>query len=53
MKTFEIRVAVRTLEIYQVEAENAEAAREAWCDGELVHASDEALNSEILSVKEM
>ena len=53
MKTFEIRVAVRTLEIYEVEAESEEAAREAWSDGELVHINNETLDSEIVSVKEM
>jgi hypothetical protein len=53
MKTYRVKVAVRILEIYEVEAENAEEASETWCDGELIDRSDEALDSEILSTKEI
>jgi hypothetical protein len=53
MKTFRVKVAFRILEIYEVEAENAEEASEIWCDGELIDRSDDALDSQILSIKEV
>jgi hypothetical protein len=52
MKTYHVKVAIRILEIYKVEAEDEESARDMWCDGDLIHTSDEALDSEVLSVKE-
>jgi hypothetical protein len=51
MPRFTVRVAVRILEIYEVEAENEHEAREFWADGSLKHHSDEALDTEVLSVK--
>jgi hypothetical protein len=53
MKTFQVKVAVRILEIYEVEAENADDAAADWNDGKLIHTSDEALENEILSTKEV
>ena len=53
MKTFRVKVAVRILEIYEVEAENADVAAVTWDEGKLLHTSDEALDSEILSTKEI
>lgn len=53
MKTYEVSVAVRILEIYRVEADDEEAAAELWCDGELIHTNDEALDSDLLAVKEV
>ena len=35
MKTFHVKVAARTLEVYEVEAENAADASENWSDGDL------------------
>ena len=52
MKTYHVRVAVRVLEIWEVEAENAEDAMATWDDGKLIHTSDEALDTETLSAKE-
>jgi hypothetical protein len=51
MKIYHVNVAVRILEIYEIEAEGAEAAAESWADGDLIHTNDEALESEVLSVK--
>ncbi len=53
MKTFHVKVAVRILEIYEVEAENAADAKEMWSDGAIIHTSDEAFDTEILSTKEL
>jgi hypothetical protein len=51
MKTYRVKVAVRILEIYEIEADDPEAA--ACCaDGDLIHTNDEALDSEVLSMKE-
>jgi hypothetical protein len=52
MKTYHVKVAVRILEIHEVEAEDAETAAVVWDDGELIHTDNEALDSEVLSVKE-
>jgi hypothetical protein len=52
MKKYEVTVAVRILEIYQVEANDRASAAEAWSDGELIHTDDEALEGEVLRVKE-
>jgi hypothetical protein len=51
MPKFDVKVAVRILEIYEVEAASEEEARENWADGDLVHTSDGALDSEVLSVR--
>lgn len=51
MPIFTVKVAVRILEIYEIGAENEEEARENWADGSLEHHSDEALDTEVLSVK--
>jgi hypothetical protein len=53
MKKYRVKVAVRILEVYEVDAENPETASEDWFGGNLIHTSDEALDSEILSVKEV
>jgi hypothetical protein len=52
MKTFHVKVAVRILEFYEVEADDPAEAEAIWSDGELIHTSDEALDTEILSVEE-
>ena len=52
MRTYYVRVAVRIREIYKVEAEDPEAAAERWAEGDLIHTDDEALDSEVLSIKE-
>ena len=52
MKKYHVKVAVRILEIYEVEAEDPAAAADYWPDGKLIHTSDEALDSEFLSVEE-
>jgi hypothetical protein len=51
MPIFTVKVAVRILEIYEIEAENEDEARENWADGSLEHHSDEALDTQVLSVK--
>lgn len=52
MAIFRVSVAVRVLEVYEVEAESAADAADNWCWGELIHHSDEALDTEVLRVKE-
>jgi len=52
MKKYHVKIAVQILEIYEVEAEDAETASECWADGDLIHTNDEALGSTVLSVKE-
>ena len=53
MKKYHVKVAVRILEIYEVEADDSETAAEDWGCGKLIDADDEALETEILSVKEV
>jgi len=53
MKTYHVKVAVQILEIYELEAEDAETASECWSDGDLIHTNDEALESIVLSVKDV
>ena len=53
MKKYHVQVAVQTLEIYEVEAEDAETAAQDWGCGRLIDADDEALDSTVLSVKEV
>jgi hypothetical protein len=53
MKTYRVKVAVRILEIYQVEAEDEIDARDSWDTGDLIHNDDEVLETEILSVEEL
>lgn len=53
MTTYHVKVAVQILEIYEVEAEDEETASESWSDGKLIHTNDEALDSTVLSVKEV
>jgi len=52
MKKYHVEVAVQTLEIYEVEAEDAETAADDWSFGVLINADDEALESTVLSVEE-
>lgn len=52
MKTYHVTVAVQILEIYEIEADDAETASDSWSDGNLIHTNDEALDSVVLSVKE-
>lgn len=52
MRTYHVKVAVRILEIYEVEADDAEEAADNWTEGTLIHTCDEALDTEILTVKE-
>jgi hypothetical protein len=53
MKKFRVKVAVTTLEIYALEAEDEAEARDCWSDGDLIHTDDEALETEVLSVEEV
>jgi hypothetical protein len=52
MKKYHVKVAVQILEIYEVEAADAETAGEDWGYGKLINADDEALESTVLSVAE-
>jgi hypothetical protein len=52
MKKYHVTVAVQILEIYEIEAEDAETASDDWSFGDLIHSDDEALESTVLSVKE-
>lgn len=53
MKKYHVSVGVQILEIYEVEAENVETAADDWSFGDLIHRDDEALESTVLSVKEV
>ena len=53
MKKYHVKVAVQVLEIYEVEAEDAEMAADDWSFGRLIDADDEALESTVLSVQEV
>jgi hypothetical protein len=53
MKKYHVKVAVQTLEIYEIEAENPQIAQEDWGCGKLIDADDEALESIVLSVEEV
>jgi hypothetical protein len=52
MRRFHVKIAVQILEIYRIEAEDADQARDCWSDGDLIHTNDEALETEVLSVEE-
>ena len=53
MKKYHVKVAVQILEIYEIKAEDAEMAADDWSSGDLIHTNDEALESIVLSVKEV
>lgn len=53
MKKFHVKVAIKILEIYEIEAEDPADASELWSDGKLIHTNDEALDAEVLSVEEI
>ena len=53
MKTYHVKVAVQILEIYEVEAEDADTAADDWSFGDLIDRDDEALESTVLSVEEV
>ena len=53
MKTYHVKVAVRILEIYKVRAEDKDSAADSWSEGDLIHTNDEALDAEVLSVREV
>lgn len=52
MKKYHVTVAVQILEIYEIEAEDAETASDDWSVGKLIHSDDEALDTTVLTVKE-
>jgi hypothetical protein len=52
MKKYHVKVAVQTLEIYEIEAEDAETAEQDWGCGKLIDSDEEALESIVLSVEE-
>jgi hypothetical protein len=53
MKKFHVKVAIKILEIYEIEAEDSADASELWGDGKLIHTNDEAPEAEVLSVEEV
>jgi hypothetical protein len=53
MKRYRVKVAVKTLELYEVEADTPEDAADGWGLGRLLDADDEALESEVLSVEQL
>jgi hypothetical protein len=53
MKRFHVTVVVKTLEVYQVDAQNEDDAEENWADGTLIDTDDGVLENEILSVEEV
>ncbi len=48
MKTYIVTVEVRTIELYEVEAETADDAMELWQDGELLEQDFSRLEAEPL-----
>ena len=48
-KTFRIKVIVRMIEIYEIEADDQEQAEDQWADGRLI-ATDDDVENEILEV---
>ena len=52
MNTYHVKIALRILEIYKVQAKDKESAADIWSDGDLIHTDDEALDTEVLSVRE-
>ncbi len=52
MKKYRVSIVARTLETYEVEAEDADQAEANWTEGKLV-CTDDNLESEILSVEEI
>lgn len=53
MKRYRVKVVVKVLETYHVEANSLEEAADDWSFGEFYDADDEALESEVLSVEEL
>jgi hypothetical protein len=53
MKKYHVQVAVQVLEIYEVEAEDAETALICWDEGKLIHTCDEAIEFGPLSAEEV
>ena len=53
MKKYHVKVAVQILEIYEIEAKDADMASDDWSFGRLIDADDEALESTFLSVEEV
>ena len=53
MKQFRVTVMVKTIEVYQVEAENEDEAEENWADGTFIGSDDGTLDNEILTIKEV
>jgi hypothetical protein len=53
MKRYRVTVVIRTLEIYEVEADSPEDAEDYWSDGDLIHADDESLETEVWSVRKV
>ena len=52
MKTYIVTVQVRTIELYEVEAETPDEAMELWQDGELLRQDFSRLEAEPLSAQE-
>jgi hypothetical protein len=52
MKKYHVQVSVRILKIYEVQAENPQAASEYWEEGELICIDDVAPHGVVISVKE-
>lgn len=52
MKKYHVKVAVQTLEIYEVEAASQDEASELWAEGKLISTSDDTLDTAVLSVRE-
>ena len=52
MNKYHVKVIVRILEIYEVEAEDEDAAEDSWADGKLIETDDGVLENEVLSVEE-
>ena len=53
MKKYHVKVAVKILEIYEVQAPNAPSAAKTWSKGRLVYIDDEVRKSTVLSVEEV
>jgi hypothetical protein len=52
MTTYHVYVSVQILEIYEVEADDADSAEDNWADGSMIAANDQSLPITVLSVRE-
>jgi hypothetical protein len=53
MKTYRVKVIIRILEFYEVEADSPEEAEEDYTFGRFLGSDEEALDNEVVGVEEV